>query len=433
MVNHMLETPDTVCFTGGTLIDGTGRDPIPDSTVILKRGRVQNVGSSKQIAIPRGSTVIDATNKTIMPGLIDCHVHLIYNRYRTLEEIDKPSLEEAMIHAIKNAEEIVDSGFTTVRDCGTRGSIAVAVRDGINMGSLRGPRILASGPVLTTTAGLTDSHPEWMPCTLSLGRVVDGPWEMVKAVRQQIKLGVNNIKIGGSAAEISPYASSRMPTIMEEELGTAVMVAHDYERRVAFHCQALKTAKIALKVGVDTIEHGTRLDEEAISLFKHSKTNLIPTLCTLYSVLELADSLNLMAKQVEEMRDHEATWVKSFRLAHESGVKIALGSDAGNRYPQGGGARELEFMVRHGMSTMEALEAGTRKAAEAIGMEEEVGTLEAGKRGDLLILDGNPIVDINLLQDRSNLWLIVKGGQAIGGRGLPRSIIQWPTSRVAQN
>lgn len=431
MVNYTSRSHDTVCFTGATIIDGTGSDPIPDGTIILEHGKVKNVGPSKQIAIPRDCIVIDATDKTIIPGLIDCHVHLIYNKYRTLQDIDRPSLEEAMIHAIKNAEEIIDNGFTTVRDCGTRGSIAVAVRDGVNNGSLKGPRILASGPALTTTAGLTDSHPEWMPCTLSLGRVVDGPWEMVKAVRQQIKLGVDNIKIGGSAAEISPYASSRMPTIMEEELGSAVTVAHDYERRVAFHCQALKTAKIALKVGVDTIEHGTRLDEEAISMFKNSKTNLIPTLCTLYSVLELAESLNLIAKQVEEMRDHETTWIRSFQLAHESGVKIALGSDAGNRYPQGAGARELEFMVRHGMSTMEALEAGTRRAAEAIGIEQEVGSLEEGKLGDLLILNGDPIVDINLLQDKSNLWLIIKGGQPIGGQGLPHSLPQWPRAAAA--
>ncbi len=432
MTDLNLDGNETVCFVGGTLIDGTGRDPVPNGTVVVEAGRVKVAGASGQVNIPRDATVIDSSGKTVMPGLIDCHVHLIYNRYRTLEDIDRPSLEAAMVHAIKNAEAILEGGFTTVRDCGTRGSIAVAVRDGVNTGALRGPRIMASGPALSTTAGLTDSHPAWMPCTMSLGHVVDGPWEMVKAVRQQMKMGVNNVKIGGSAAEVSPFAASRMPTITEEELGAAVNIAHDYERRVAFHCQALKTAKIALRVGVDTLEHGTRLDEEAVSMFKGSRTTLVPTLCTLYSVLELAESLNLMPKQVEEMRDHEGTWVNSFRMAREAGVTMALGSDAGNRYPQGAGARELEFMVRHGMSEMEALECGTRTAAEAIGMGEEVGTLEQGKRGDLLVVDGDPISDIKVLQDRARLWLIVKGGRGVGGQGLPRTEERWPRTEAAR-
>lgn len=408
----------SICIRGGTIIDGTGRDPAPSGSILIEEDRIKAVAHHGDLQIPRGCQIIEAEGKTVLPGLIDCHVHIIYSGYHSLQEIDQEPLEMATIKAIHNAEAILRAGFTTVRDVGTRGAISTAVRDAINNRLIRGPRIVASGQIICTTGGLVDSHPAWVPCHLGLGLVVDGPWEIAKAVRQQVKGGVDLIKLAGGACEASPYTDTWMSGITNEEIRIAVSIAHDYGRRVAFHGQALESTKAALREGVDTIEHGTRLDEEAVTLFRQKNITLVPTLTTLYSVLEFPEQQKLLAKQVREMRVNKDLWLSSLRLAYEAGVRIAVGTDIGNRMPHGANAIELQYLVQNGMSPMEAIVAATQYGAQAIGLGEYVGTLEPGKIADILIVEGNPLSDITILQDQSNLFMIIQGGKPVGPVGV---------------
>src|SRR5207247_2136501 len=199
-------------------------------------------------------------------------------------------------------------------------------------GRSRGPRVVASGSVLRSTSGLADTLPiPWETCC-GFGLRVDGPQEILKAIRQQIRNGVDNIKLGASGAEGSPHAHTWMTTLNEEEITMAVHESHRWGRTVAVHCQSYEALKFAVRAGADTVEHGTRLDDEGLDLLRRSTTVLVPTLCTLYSVLELGEALNLLPKQREEMTVNRPLWTDSFRRARENGVPIAAGADIGNRY-----------------------------------------------------------------------------------------------------
>jgi imidazolonepropionase-like amidohydrolase len=402
-------------LVGGTVIDGLGSDAVDRGVVSFHGGRLTYAGPESGARISRGDDRVDVAGHTILPGLIDCHVHHIYAMYRNIAEVDRSSLEASTIKAVLNTRTFLEAGYTTVRDCGTRGNIAAELRDAIVDGLIPGPRIHASGRVVTTTGGLADSNPAWILNMASMACIVDGPDEVRRAVRQQVKEGVDNIKIEGSGAEASFHAYTWMSTMSYEEMAAATEEAHKYGKTVAAHCQSYEGAKNALRAGADTIEHGTRLDDEAIELFRRSPTVLVPTLCTLYSVLELAEKVGAIPKQLAEMRAHEQTWLDSLAMAKAAGITIATGSDVGNRYPQGSNAKELQLLTEHGFTPMEAIVAATSNGAKALRRSDGVGSLEAGKYADILVVAGDPLADITVLQDRERLVMIFKGGQLVAG------------------
>jgi imidazolonepropionase-like amidohydrolase len=406
-----------LCFVHARVIDGQGRPPIADGFLRVSDGRVEAVGPMADLGSARSGVPrrVDVEGRTIIPGLIDCHAHLVYGGFRSLEEINRCPVEVAAINAVLNAARVLRAGYTTVRDLGTIGNVAVAVRDAVAAGRIRGPRVVASGRVLHATAGHVDTLPGCWDGQCGLGVAVDGPHELLKAIRQQIRNGVDNIKLGASAAEGSPFSYTWMTTMNEEEIATAVGEAHRWGRTVAVHCQSFESVKFALRAGADTIEHGTRLDDEAIDLFKNRRTVLVPTLCTLYSVLELGQSLDLMPKQREEMAVNHPQWLESFRRARAAGIPIAAGGDIGNRYPHGDNARELELMVQEGMSPLEAIHAATGLAARAIHREGQVGALVPGALADLAVLDADPLADIGVLRDMGRIRVVMQGGRAVAG------------------
>ncbi|MFI4987778.1 MAG: amidohydrolase family protein, partial [Alphaproteobacteria bacterium] len=343
--------------------------------------------------------------------------HLVYSGFRSLEEIDRCSVETAAINAVLNARKVLAAGYTTVRDVGTIANVAVAVRDAVAAGKVPGPRIVASGQIISPTGGLGDTlPPHWERRSGGLGILVDGRDAIRKVVRLQIRNGVDNIKLAASGVEVGPYAYTWMTTFSEEEVRTAIEEAHRWGRTVAIHAQSYDAVKFALRAGVDTVEHGTRLDEEAIELFKRSPSILVPTLCTLFSVLELGETLSLLPKQREEMAVNEPLWLASVRRAHAAGIPIAAGGDLGNRFPHGSNARELEYLVRAGLTPLEAIQAATGNAARALKRDKLTGALEAGRMADLLLVDGDPLADIRLLQDPARLALVLKEGRAVSGR-----------------
>jgi imidazolonepropionase-like amidohydrolase len=306
-----------------------------------------------------------------------------------------------------------------VRDVGTIGNVAATVRDAIARKRIRGPRIVASGQILCPTAGLGDTLPPHWLKSHGLGCLVDGPHEIRKAVRQQIRNGVDNVKLAASGVEVGPYAYTWMTTFSAEEIAVATEEAHRWGRSVAVHAQSVDSVKFALRAGVDTVEHGTRLDEEAIELFKKGHTVLVPTLVTLYSVLELAEKVGAPAKQLAEMKVNEPLWLTSLRLAKEAGVTIAAGSDIGNRYVQGDNAKEMILLVDHGGFTpMEAIVAGTSNAAAAIRWSDRVGSVRPGLLADVLVFDGDPLTDIHQLLEKERIRLVFKGGKVVAGTGI---------------
>ena len=270
--------------------------------------------------LPAGASILDCAGLTMMPGLIDAHAHLVYSGFHSLDAIDRCSIETHTINAVLNANRVLQAGYTTIRDVGTVGNVAVAVRDAITEGKVPGPTVVASGSILFGTGGLGETLPPHWTSEHGLGKRVDGPDEIRREVRRQIRAGVDNIKLAASGVEVGPYAWTWMTTFSEEEIRVAVDEAHRWGRTVAIHAQSYDSVRFALRAGVDTIEHGTRIDSEAIELFRRSDTVLVPTLSTLFSVLELGATLNLLPKQREEMSINEPLWLDSLRRAKAAGV-----------------------------------------------------------------------------------------------------------------
>ncbi len=413
-----LATPSrTTVITNVRLIDGRGGPPVDRGHVAVRDGKIVSVGHVD--ARPSADAVLDGANLTLLPGLIDAHAHLVYSGFRSLDAIDRCSIETATINAVGNAERVLNAGYTAIRDVGTIGNVAVAVRDAIAEGKVPGPTVVASGSIICSTGGLGDTLPPHWQASHGLGKLVDGPDAIRREVRRQIRAGVDNIKLAASGVEVGPYAWTWMTTFSEEEIRVAVEEAHRWGRTVAVHAQSYDAVRFALRAGVDTIEHGTRMDDETIALFKRSNAILVPTLCTLFSVLELGSTLNLLPKQREEMAVNEPLWLDSLRRAREAGVPIAAGGDIGNRYPQGSNAREIVHLVKAGLSPMEALCAATSVASRVLKRQQQIGTIEVGKAADLLLLDGDPLANIESLLEPVRIALVVKDGRAAAGRMAP--------------
>ena len=412
---------EELCLVGGRIIDGTRGDPLEDGFLAWRGDRITALGSMDELdaRVGAGARRFDLAGRTVIPGLIDAHAHLVYGGYRRFDELNSVPAEVAAIHAATNAGLVLRAGYTTVRDLGTVGNVAVAVRDAVEMGRIAGPRIVASGRFVTSSRGPIQ-HPA-VPWAGGMTDIADGVDEMVRTVRRQIARGVDNIKLMASGIEAHARIGTATDTLTEEEIGAAVAEAHLAGRTVAVHAQSAEAIKFAIRAGADTVEHGTRIDDEAIELFKRGSTVLVPTLSTLFSVLEYGERYDLLPKQRSEMAANKPLWLASFRSALDAGIPMATGGDVGNRYRHGENAREIALMAEHGMTAMEAIHAATGGAALAIRRQDELGSLAPRYLADLVILDRDPLTDLSSLLDKDNVHLVVKGGLPVSGRLLDES------------
>jgi len=414
---------------GGMLIDGTGAPPAEDATVVIEGSKVAVVGRGR-VQIPSGAQVIDAGGRTIMPGLMDCHLHLCSPespgpRIRLDGMYITPS--SAICWAVKHAKEVLEAGFTTVRDTGCMSIIAplgdlaplVSLRNAIRQGILLGPRIMVAG-----TVGMTAGHNDWdkpPAWPRESGETADGPWAIRKRVRELIREGVDLIKTfaGGGVFGSGEELWWRGYTV--EELEAIVDEAHAQGKKVAVHVYAAPLIKNALRAGVDTIEHGSFMDDEVMRMMIERKATWVPTL-TVYSKRYAEAHKDrpeaIMRKTEEVMKQASA----NFRKAHEAGVKIAMGTDLWVQYPPqpmfGDNAYELELYVENGMTEMEAIVASTKTAAETLGLGDQTGTIQQGKEADIILVEGNPLKDIRVLQDKKNIRMVMIGGDVKVNRGL---------------
>jgi imidazolonepropionase-like amidohydrolase len=389
---------EVVAVKAGLLIDGTGALPRKNPVVVVENGKIVSVGAD----VPAGATVIDLGARTLLPGFIDCHVHLAGRVVGEGENWDDAAVrdlpQEDALRGARNAKATLEAGFTTVRNVGASDFSDIALRNMVREGIVPGPRIVAAGNAIGITGGHCDTN-GYRPGILEgnpENGTADGAAEIVKAVRYQVKHGADVIKVCATGGVLSEGDAVGVQQYDDEELKVLVREAHLTGRKVAAHAHGADGIKAALRAGVDSIEHGSLTDDEAIALFKSKGAFLVPTLMAQESVEKLAQSGVLKGQRAEKAAFIAPHAREAIRKAIAAGVKIALGTDSGV-FPHGKNAHEFELMVGLGMKPMDAIAAGTRNAAELLGLEKILGTVEAGKVADLVAVDGNPLDDVKLL------------------------------------
>ncbi|MCC2654572.1 MAG: amidohydrolase family protein [Microvirga sp.] len=404
---------NNLALSGATILDGLGGAPVVGHSVLVRGDRIVAVLPEGQV--PEDASRLDLTGKTILPGLIDAHVHLLGQR--TMDNRDMTFIGEGLRAARATADlgRLLAAGITTVRDCGS--FTALALKQAVAEGSVPGPRIVACGRFIERTGGADDAP--YMPVAWAQEggpwgpRLADGPDEIRKAVREQLRTGADWIKTCTTGA-VTTQESSR-PDLLEwseEEITTLVEEAHRLGARVAVHAHANAGIKLAIDANADTIEHGTYLDEETARCMAARGMYLVPTHFVLNQLVERGAEFGTPTWVLGKAREVMTAQQDSFEAALRHGVPIAMGTDIGGQdlLPHGRNAEELALLVTGGMSTSDAIVAATLGAANCIGLEREIGSIEAGKVADLIAVEGDPLGDITLTQ---RVEFVMKSGQIV--------------------
>jgi len=387
------------------VIDGTGAAPQPDQWVLISGDRISALGPE-----PAGTNLsghsrlheIDGTGHSLLPGLINCHVHLCHDGSADLHrQAHDDTIPLATLRAAKNLAVALNSGVTTVRDCGAADGIAIDLARAVADGSITGPRILAAGRVITMTGG----HGYF------IGRESDGPDAVRRATRAELKAGAHFIKAMATGGVLTPGVEPNHGGLDEDELLWVVRTAHSAGRRVASHAIGGQGIKNALRAGVDSIEHGFHLDDEALELALGNGAFLVPTLVAIESITANAGQPGMPDWVIRKARTESGAHRAAFGAALAAGVNIAAGTDAGTPFnPHGDLAREMGLMVDYGMTPMQAIVAATASAARNLDIHDDVGTIGVGKQADVILVAGDPAADITRLRE---IALVMKGGDVL--------------------
>jgi imidazolonepropionase-like amidohydrolase len=390
-------------LTNARLLDGTHAD------VLIEDGRIAPVGD--------GANVIDLDGRTLLPGLIDAHIHL-YARTPEPAQGAEPILDGTLHHFLQaRLREYLRLGVTTVRDVGAQGMQPQEARQAMRYGAFRGPRVLTCAKIISATAPGGRFYG-------TMYREADGPDDVRKAVREQIRMGADFVKVMTTGSRSNELEDPGPTQLTDAEFAALVDEAHRLGVRVAAHVEGLPGTEAAIAHGMDTIEHGMYLNQRPDLLERMAENGqvLVPTLSGYYWMAGLAGDVvdpegaeadpALAPMLVELARHNLEQGAASMRAARDAGVKIALGTDGGET------AVELLRMIHHGLTQEEALRAATQTAAEALGIDEHVGTIEPGKLADLVVVDGDPLADPGLLSDRNRIWLVLQLGEPVAGTAL---------------
>jgi len=391
-----------ILFKNGKVIIGNG-EVIQKGTVAVDGNLVKFVGPVKKYPPSKKDTVFDISGKAILPGLIDAHIHIcVDGSPDPITSLLKDSVPQITLKAADHARRTLEAGVTTVRDMGGKDYIDIAIRDGIESGILQGPRMLCSGKLVCMTGG----H-GWQ-----FGREANGMDEVRAAVREQLKAGADLIKLMATGGIMTKGVEPGSTQFTLEELIAGVEEARKAGRRTATHAQGTEGIKNALWAGINSIEHGFFLDDEAIGLLLDMKAFVVPTLCAPYHIIKAGVRRGVPAYAVEKSRKVMKSHWESVKKARKAGVPIAMGTDAGTPFNRHGeNLKEMELLVRVGFTPMEAIVATTKTASEVLGLEKKIGTLEKGKLADLVIIDGDPIENIGVLQHKEKIMAIMKEGR----------------------
>jgi imidazolonepropionase-like amidohydrolase len=387
--------PETIVLKAAHMFDSTGTALKDGGTIVVRGDRIASVGG----VAPASARVIDLGDATLLPGFIDAHTHLTVEFAKdyyhfVYNHIMRFPAEQALYGA-QYARRTVEAGFTTVRNVGAWDFVDIGLRNAINAGVAEGPRMLTAVHGIGSPGGHFDNYsypPDRVKPWGPIEGICSGPEECREAVRYQMKWGADVIKIAASGGVLSESDPVDVPQLTPEELAAIVSEAHKWNRKVAAHCHGDAAARLAIAAGVDSIEHGSFLTEDTLKLMKQKGVYLVPTRMAVYWTNRMADSFppQIAAKA----RAAAAAHGNMFKAALRIGVPIAFGTDAGV-YPHGMNATEFGLMTDLGMSPTAALLAGTRDAARLLGVEADVGTLEAGKTADIVAVPGNVLSDIH--------------------------------------
>ena len=385
----------------GRVIDGVSDTVRTNQTVVVEGGRITALEAGFR-SPAAGDRVIDLRNGTLLPGFIDAHVHLSGQQSRRTE-IERYTLNEAdqAIDAVVFANRTLLAGFTTVRDLGDGSGAVIALAKAVQAGKVPGPRIIAAGKPIGSTGGHADPTSGWSRVIEPVGdledAVVDSPDAARKAVRQRYKEGARTIKIMASAGVLSLETHSGNPQMTEEEIRAVVQTAHDYDLKVAAHAHGAEAIKRAIRGGVDSIEHGTFMDDEGIKLMKEHGTIYVPTLTAAKWVNDMAQDPTFFPEVIRPKALEVGPQIRrTLAKAYKAGVKIMFGTDSGVS-PHGSNAQEFALMVEAGVPPMQAIRAATSVPARFLGLN-DTGSIEVGKLAELAGVPGDPLSDISVMQ-----------------------------------
>jgi imidazolonepropionase-like amidohydrolase len=399
------DSPKHLAIRAGRLIDGKGKDPIVNAVILVENDRITGVGSD--VAIPRGTEVIDLGAATVLPGLIDCHTHITSQPEDYYADLFRRSPIDQAVVAHLYARRTLEAGFTTVRDLGAGEFIDVALRKAIDSGNVIGPRM----QVATLCVGSTGGHADLVGFSPYLkfeqfNGIADGTDEIRKLIRREIKNGADVIKLIATAGVLSEEQSAGAPQYSQEEMNVVVEEAAMWGLKVAAHAHGAEGIKRAIRAGVASIEHGSLLDDEGIRLMKEHGTYLVADIYNDDFVMSEYKRMGYPEQLLEKERKIGQTQRESFQRAVKAGVKVAYGTDAGV-YPHGWNAKQFAYMVRWGLTPLQAIQSATIHAADLLGWSDRVGTVTPGLYADLIAVEGNPLEDITELE---RVTFVMKGG-----------------------
>jgi imidazolonepropionase-like amidohydrolase len=392
----------------GRVLDVKTGKMLSDQTIVIGDGKIVSVGAAASAEVPADAARIELPNATILPGLIDAHTHLTSNPTFGYEELAVSIPREALIGA-KNARVTLNAGFTTVRNVGAGGYTDVALRDAINAGDIPGPRMLVSGPPLGITGGHCDNNLLPFEYHAVGDGVADGIAAVQHKVRENIKYGADLIKICATGGVLSKGDDPQASQYTLEEMKAIVQDAHRLGRKVAAHAHGAQGILWATEAGVDSIEHGSYIDDAGIAEMRKNGTYLVPTLYLGDWFLENAEKNHVPEFYLNKAKAVVPIARQNIAHAFASGVKVAFGTDAAV-YPHGLNAHEFAVMVKLGLTPLQAIQAATINAADLLGWPGKVGSLDAGAWADIVAVDGDPLTDVTTLE---RVRFVMKGGDVV--------------------
>ena len=406
--------PASVAIRAGKILDVRTGNYQADQIIWIEGDKIKAIGNAAEIEkqLPAGVKTIDLSKATVLPGLIDCHVHLTGSPYLLGPVGLHTSYTREALLGARNARVTLEAGFTTVRNVGAGGYADIALRDAIKAGDVPGPRMLVSGPALSITGGHGDENFLAPQYHATGDGVADGVDAVMAKVRENIKFGADVIKFMATGGVLSEGDNPASAQYSPEEMKAIIETAHGLGRKVAAHAHGALGIKYAVLAGVDSIEHGSYINDEDIQLMKQRGTYLVPTVYLGDWLIENYQSLGLTPNVIEKMKVVLPIARQNEARAFQQGVKVAFGTDA-TVYPHGLNAHEFAVMVKMGMTPLGSIQAATVNAADLLGWSDRVGTLEAGKFADIVAVQGDPVGDVRVLE---SVEFVMKGGEVVKGR-----------------